>query len=366
MDTHHSETISEPPRVIPASRFERIVYALAVVALPALAFWGGAYIGPEWQSGEFTAYVTLLLHPKAALFFFPLLAYAVVALCLVLASPQRFATRYPVRFGIYSGVLLALQYMIITAIFMPYSLAAGLGVVVVSWLTKKIYSRLGILAAMLFLFIMLFIGTALVFRSSSDWSLSGIWDIFSASPTFSLIILISASPSICFLIMLITSIRLFHGYDAPIVLRSKGITGLLAWLTGYSAAWTYSIYQMFDLYAALPKTPPDCYIASAAAHGHPGLVGSQPVNLPTGVLWVNRQLQTLKCAELALLAVAPSLHHPLRRIYDILGCPLARRLTHPLLADLAYLSLKPFELLASALLRLLIPNLDEYSRRLYH
>jgi hypothetical protein len=55
----------------------------------------------------------------------------------------------------------------------------------------------------------------------------------------------------------------------------------------------------------------------------------------------------------------------LRFVYDIVGPVLARRLTHPFLADIAYLSLKPAELLARFALRFLIPNLDEYASRLY-
>lgn len=41
----------------------------------------------------------------------------------------------------------------------------------------------------------------------------------------------------------------------------------------------------------------------------------------------------------------------MRRVYDYIGPRLARRLVHPLLADAAYLLLKPFEWLGWEIVR---------------
>ncbi len=69
---------------------------------------------------------------------------------------------------------------------------------------------------------------------------------------------------------------------------------------------------------------------------------------------MNSQTRTLKCAELILREACPRLHRVLRGAYDAVGPVLARRLTHPLLADTAYLALKPFEWLARAVVRIFV------------
>jgi hypothetical protein len=135
----------------------------------------------------------------------------------------------------------------------------------------------------------------------------------------------------------------------------------------YAVAWRLSILKMYELYAALPpQPPPDCYIATAAAQGHPQFVGSQVVLRENGKhLQVNRQLQILKCAELALMAMSPSVHKILRHIYDVVGKSLARRMQNPFLADLAFLLLKPWEWCAHSLLKMLIPEINEIAKTIY-
>lgn len=354
MENSLPETPPENPSPVPASIFERILYGIAVIALPWLAFWGVDFLAPEWQTGEWKDYIALLISPQAALFFIGLIIYSVISLILLLLRPTHFATSLAIRLGVYTGVVLAFQYTILLALILPMSLIAGAGMVFAVWTTRVIGRKFGTRSALCYFFVLAALGLLAV----SVWGTSG----FSSIPFLLLAVLTGGSPTICFAIMLVAARQLWRKYDNPF--RTPAFA---AWLAGYTAAWAYSVYQMFQLYNALPKEPPpDCYIATAAAQGHPGFVGSKPVQTPRGTLWVNRQLQTLKCAELALLALAPQVHRPLRRLYDTLGRPFARRLSHPLLADLAYLSIKPAELLASALLRLLIPNLDQHIIRMYH
>ena len=141
--------------------------------------------------------------------------------------------------------------------------------------------------------------------------------------------------------------------------------GLLAWLASYGLAWRFSVLKAIEVYHSLPPQPPDCYIATAAARGHKSLVRAQPVTLPTGLLWVNPQLQTLKCAELVLVALLPRLHRPLRKMYDLVGKALAGCLISPYLSDLAYLGLKPVEWLAWLGMKAFIPEIDQVTRNLY-
>jgi hypothetical protein len=124
---------------------------------------------------------------------------------------------------------------------------------------------------------------------------------------------------------------------------------------------------MYEIYAALPpQPPPDCYIATAAAQGHPQVVCSRTVHRVDGKsMQVNGQLQVLKFAELALLSVNPRLHIFLRRIYDVVGKFLASRIHNPFLADFAYLMLKPFEWLARWLLTAIVPEIDVLTEKIY-
>jgi hypothetical protein len=117
-----------------------------------------------------------------------------------------------------------------------------------------------------------------------------------------------------------------------------------AWAAAYSLAWVYAVVRAAEVYGKLPKRPPDCFIATAAAKGHPGFVGAVPCLFPSGrVVPVNRQVLRLKRFELELAAVLPRFHRRLRRVYNRLGCSAAARITHPVTADLVYVCLKPFE-----------------------
>ena len=82
-------------------------------------------------------------------------------------------------------------------------------------------------------------------------------------------------------------------------------------------------------------------------------------------MYVTRQLQNLKCAEIALMALTPQLHKQLRRIYDRFGPPLAARLNNPFLADLAYLMLKPVEWVTMLVIKVIVPEIVWYARRFY-
>ncbi len=61
----------------------------------------------------------------------------------------------------------------------------------------------------------------------------------------------------------------------------------------------------------------------------------------------------------------PSLHLLLRRIYDVVGMYLARRIHNPFLADIAYLLLKPCEWTAELLMKIIVPEIDSISKKIY-
>lgn len=353
----------EIPLPFPQSVWARILYGLFLVVTPILGFLATELFLPEWQDGELISYIILLLSPPASLLFLPLLLYSVVAYVFLLVSPRGFSRQFFVRLGVYAGVLLALHFTILSAIFLfnlptfswalpvlwilPFVVAKAFPWAVGNWGTGTVVIALGGLFAA-------FIGIAAVATSM-------IWTPF----MYLLAGLTIAAPFWIFLMYLRAASWLFTNHETRLDLP-RGL-GVAAWLAGYGVAWRFAVLKMYELYAALPPQPPaDCYIATAAAHGHPRLVRSRLVLRADGTwMRVNPQLQTLKCAELALMATRPRLHRLLRRGYDSLGKPLARRIRNPFAADVAYLCLKPFEWTARGVLRLLLHDIDSIAGSMY-
>jgi hypothetical protein len=182
---------------------------------------------------------------------------------------------------------------------------------------------------------------------------------------FLLVILTAAAPFWSLLISGQAAIWLLKNHETKFTVY-RGF-GLAVWLAVYMAAWRFDILKMFALYAALPpQPPPDCYIATAAANGHPRFVRSRSVRRVDGKsMRVNKQLQILKCAELVLMAIYPQVHKLLRNIYDVVGKSLARKIQNPFMADMAYLLLKPCEWLAGMILKLVIPEIDLIASKMY-
>lgn len=131
-------------------------------------------------------------------------------------------------------------------------------------------------------------------------------------------------------------------------------------------AVTLAVLRMNERWAALPEIPhDDCFVATAAARGHPRVVGSVPVRLADGrVLLVTRQLRALKAFELALAALLPHAHRALRLVYDRVGPPVAARLG-PTTATLAWVALLPAQWVAELTLRALLRDADRLIARIY-
>ena len=347
----------------PRSWMWRVLYGLFVLVMPILAFWGTELFLPDWQNGEFSSYIILLLSPKASWGFYPLLAVSIVSYLSLLTNFARYSQEVVIRLGIYIGVLLALQFSILSGLFMYKDSRSSLVFVIVwllpilvsriyPWAVTKWDARRALLGTIIFV-IVIIVGMAIATSQ-----------VF--APFFVLLAgLTIASPFWCFLLFLKAAIVLFKNHETQMS-PSHGL-GLTALLGGYVMACRFSILQMYELYNALPlQPPPDCYIATAAAQGHPKIVDTGTVVRADGSsLRVNQQLQILKCAELALLAISPRLHKLLREIYDVLGRSLAQRIRTPFVADMAYLLLKPFVWVAKASLKVAIPEIETISRRMY-
>jgi len=346
----------------PVPGWWKIFYAVFLIVIPAFSFWAIQVLKPEWQSGDRDSYITLLLQAEASALFLLLIAYSIVCYLFLLFAADRFAKFFAVRLGIYTGVLLALQYSILLGLYLfnnAYSLAILLvwffplyfpkfyRRVLAKWVTRFI--RPWMILVLLFAYIVI----AYFIREDALLPI-----------TLVLLGMIASGPFWCFLIATQASVWLLQYHESNFTLP-RGL-GVISWVAAYIAAWRYDILKMYEMYAALPPVPPNCYIATAAAHGHPAFVGSRTIRLASGrSMQANRQLQVFKCAELALMAVTPQMHKMLRKTYDTLGKPLAKRIRLPLLADAAYISLKPFEWTASLALRLIIGEVNFLSHSVY-
>jgi hypothetical protein len=356
-----SETDGKEPSIslpFPNAWWGRMLYGLFVTALPVFSFWATELLKPEWQNGELRSYIILLLFPEASLLFFPLLAYSIICYLLLLLAPTRFARSFVLRCGIYTGILLALQYSIL----MMYSLGSPVYVLILIWISPVVFSVIYRWAVarwtarrvnnVLFISVL---GVLLIAILIIRWNI----------PSLVLIALTLAAPFWSLLIALQAALWLFKNYETRFTVP-RGL-GLTTWLAAYVVAWRFDILKMYELYAALPpEPPPDCYIATAAARGHPHFVRSWTVQHADGKsMQISVQLQRLKCAELGLMAVQPRLHTFLRHMYDVIGKVLAQRIQNPFLADAAYLLLKPWEWSAGLVLKTIIPEIDSIAKKMY-
>ncbi|MEX0774939.1 MAG: DUF6688 family protein [Phycisphaeraceae bacterium] len=364
------------------SAFSRTCYLLAGVLLPAVCFaLGFALLGPSWQSRQLGDYLWLMFRGSVTWVFYPWLLFSMLSLALIVLRPHRFGGNVYLRAGVITGIPLALQYLVFEAC---SSAEGALG-------------SASIIAAVEVFVVLLAIGAVTIFnryryRITRRWRARIGWTCLigitlGAVFGWVLVLLGFVLTSFAYLELLIVPLmgmQLLILITAPcwtltafalllVRLRHTPITGRRRWwvwplwLSGWGASWAAGVHLALIEYAKLPLTPPqDCYVCTAAAHGHGRVVRAHEVSLSHGTSSrVNDQMRRLKAAELALAVVAPRAQRFCRRIYDRLGPRLARRLRHPLLADAAYLALKPLEWLAMALLRLVLPRADRQVARLY-
>jgi hypothetical protein len=122
---------------------------------------------------------------------------------------------------------------------------------------------------------------------------------------------------------------------------------LLISLAGSLPFWLVSWLWSRSLYKSLPDQAPDCFIVTAACHGHATFVGRRiEIERKGRNRMVNQQLITFWQFENLWRNFAPRSHHIFRLIYNRVGPLIATRIRSPWLADVVYLAIKPFELIA--------------------
>ncbi|MDX1930234.1 MAG: DUF6688 family protein [Pirellulaceae bacterium] len=314
-----------------------------------------------WQSGELETYIKLMLEPPALLPFIPLLVFSMLSLSCCCIRPQ-LAKHLWVRVGVYGGGILSTQYLIFVVFagaFFPFISAAILGPILalVTYVAAKLMPkarRITIFQLMLLtavVAVLASIGVWIAAAYNRDGSLDFAEIVFGAAFWG----LLAAPPLNCFTYVRATFaiLRSPALESVPIRERYKLFGMSFAWLLGFGASWKYGLDAMLKEYANLPTSPPNCYVSSAAACGHPRFVGVTQCVAVEGQSHsrsgfpVNMQMCRLKFLELAMAAFSPALHKAVRRLYDFIG-PRAASLcrSNVWFADASYVALKPVEWLA--------------------
>ncbi len=342
----------------PSSKPVGLATLFAGVVLPLICFAISYPIRPEWQSGQPTAYAQLLLAHKESAPLYPFLLYCMTSMVLLFAAPARFRENAWVRFGIFSGVLVAAEYWLL------FQVSLGTpNIPVVAFVSA--------IAAILPWGTWQFSG--LLFGEHRPWILGGaiVLLLFLAGVTEAfpgvIVSFLCCSTPWALAAYVATSFRLIRGSETRFRFSLAQLLGFVSWFAAHCSAWRLSYVLMLQEYSRLPITPPErCFVCSAVAGGHRRVVRGEEYFAPSGTAYrVNDQLRVLKAFELLLASISPRGHLACRWIYDRLGPRLAAMLVHPLFADAAYFVLKPVEWAALACLRLAIPGKMELIYRLY-
>jgi hypothetical protein len=146
---------------------------------------------------------------------------------------------------------------------------------------------------------------------------------------------------------------IWYGLRTAQILRERVVrTAVYLYaLVGTVPFWIYTVVIARQTYRDLPDNPPACFIVSAAARGHAGVVGSWQVTDPRGRTHaMNTQLAVFWRFEDLGRRRAPRMHAAFRGVYDVWGYRASKLVSAPWVADIVYCALKPFELAALAVL----------------
>jgi hypothetical protein len=355
--------------VFPGGWLQRLWFAWATVAVPILLFslaLVGFRMSSRWQRPDIGVWCELLVDRPAILAFGPLVLLAVVVCGAVAQRPGDWVFSWPCRLVLVAGFLLGLQFALLVPasllirsswselpgaysewggllIFIAGVYAAPLAIAkAFEALKRRLPMVLVILACGLFLLALL-LGAASLLPSAAAKEAgnpaAGGWTILLLG---SVVLTMFGGP-------VWTAGALGH-----LLWRLRGaprlpVAGILAALGAYLVSWRIAVHLAVEAYQALPPTKPTgCFVATAAAQAPTWLTGgfeSSPG------FRVTPQLQRLKLFEIALKAVCPRGHRSLRRVYDRVGPRLAARIEGPGGAAVAWLALRPCELVATGVLR---------------
>jgi len=126
-----------------------------------------------------------------------------------------------------------------------------------------------------------------------------------------------------------------------------GPRAYLGALLGSLPFWIAGVVWSRSSYAVLPDVSPGCFIVTAAGRGHRKFVGPfMEVQHRGQRIQANQQLLTLWQFEHLWRRRSPRSHKYFRCFYNRIGPAFAAHIKSPWLADLAYVMIKPIELVA--------------------
>lgn len=350
--------------------FWKTLGCLGGIVIPAFCFLiampnGSPLVTSKWQSGNPNQYANLMLQWPSVLPFYPILLFCMVCCWLVLFGGQRWIDRIWIRFGIYTGIPVAVQFHVllfspndwnpvhfgysVISLFVGVAITLAVVVILMSFfaLAGKLKRKIGDVAFVVLLLVAFAVRCLLVWVNDLDASLASIFIPYElGGAVLGCLILSTVFATTTYSLL---AWHVWHrAEDRRIRFGLLQMLGGLTWSAAYLAAWRASVVMAIAEYKTLPMSDPRCYVCTAAARGHRRFVGSFEITLDDGTKAVaNRQLQVLKAAELAVMVTLPKLHHGFRWIYNRVGPKMAACLATHWIADIGFVTLKLIEWPAS-------------------
>ncbi|MCD4654779.1 hypothetical protein K8T06_12705 [bacterium] len=134
--------------------------------------------------------------------------------------------------------------------------------------------------------------------------------------------------------------------------QASGLTPLpyIITLIGSAPFWLASAFLSKNIYLLLPENCPECFVVTAAVRGHEVIVGPLFNVTRRGMPRIaNQQLQTFWLFEVLWQNRFPTSHRLFRRYYNQMGPIIASQIKTKFVADIVYMLIKPFEVLATIL-----------------
>ena len=316
-------------------------YALVTgVILPACCFLvclNNPPVLDMYQSGELEIYTALLVMWPSCAPMLPLVAFSMASFLAWLFRPD-LSRFFVVRLGLYSGLLLTIQYLVIVVLMTgPFSFIVALfaGPILFGLVYVLAYFAMRLKRFSIAHLMMLTTIVALIFLISR---ILGVRETLQAGGLLFFATCI-ADPVLSVFPYAVASRRVWQS-DQSTSLPAWCCIWIL-WGVYWWASWRASIVIMMDEYAQLSPNP-NCYLCGVAAQGHRWLTGAERTR--DGRHVVSPQLRQLKFLEFAWRAAFPQFHRRLRWGYDIVGPPVAKQLQgFPMLATLGHLCLLPLQ-----------------------
>ncbi len=334
----------------------RISVFYSAVILPLICFtcsgmdfhWGSF---EPWQSGSLRVYFGLLFTWPIQVCLYPLVLFSMAGAAAWSFDPNAAAKKFWVQLGILAGV--PLSFFLALFVFWGDPLTMGIAFIIgafsfgVAWLicslanvAKPVY----VVATLLGLFLLVWLAGIVYVATQDDGPLFPsvlapliFPAIFGGAPmTFFAFVLLASN--------VIGRTKSFQFSIGKLLAATTYVAGILT-------TWKFAVDWILIEYAKLPVEDPNCFVSTAAATGHPKFVGSRiEKNSLEFDIRVNDQMRWLKAGELVIKKSIPKTHQAMRVIYNWLGPKLAHAVSRSkLLADFAFLALKPFELVVRLL-----------------